>query len=155
MRPLKICVTGSRGTPNSGLTRGLPDVAKELTARLAVTKCMKNGHAILAGITLSVLFSVVGWAEDFSYTINNGTATITQYQGPGGSVIIPSSINQLPVAGINGPVFYNYGFNVTNISLPSTLTIIGDGVFYGCPNLAAITVDAASSVFSSIDGVLF
>src|SRR5262249_22916141 len=101
------------------------------------------------------LFSVVGWAEDFSYTINNGTATITQYQGPGGSVIIPSSINQLPVAGINGPVFYNYGFNVTNISLPSTLTIIGDGVFYGCPNLAAITVDAASSVFSSIDGVLF
>jgi hypothetical protein len=39
-------------------------------------------------------------AQDYAYTTNNGTITITKYIGPGGDVTIPSRINGLPVTSI-------------------------------------------------------
>jgi hypothetical protein len=38
----------------------------------------------------------------FTYTTNNGAITITQYTGPGGAVVIPDTINGLPVTAIGG-----------------------------------------------------
>ncbi len=43
---------------------------------------------------------------------------------------------------------------LTNVSIPASVTSIGEFAFY-CPNLTAITVDAANRNYSSVDGVLF
>ena len=44
---------------------------------------------------------------DFTYTVNVGnTVTITGYTGAGGDVVIPSTINSMPVVGIGNWAFY-------------------------------------------------
>ena len=49
---------------------------------------------------LLLLLPTVTQAQDFTYTTNNGTITITGYIGPGGVVTIPETINDLPVTSI-------------------------------------------------------
>ena len=70
----------------------------------------------------------------YDYTENSGTITITGYSGPGGSVTIPSAINGLPVAGI-GPGAFESCSNLTSITIPVTVTKLGDRAFYGLTNL--------------------
>src|SRR5205085_2269658 len=45
--------------------------------------------------------------------------------------------------------------SLTSVSIPSSVTGIATDVFSGCTSLTNISVDAASPVFSSLDGVLF
>jgi hypothetical protein len=87
-------------------------------------------------------------AQDFTYTNTNGTITITGYTGLGGNVTIPSSINGLPVTSIGGYAF-QFLFNLTNITIPDSVTNIEDGAYYkgggmgtfwGCTNLTNATL---------------
>lgn len=55
-----------------------------------------------------------------------------------------------------------YGcFGLSSISIPSRVRMVeydalqGDGAFYGCPSLSEIRVDASNTIFKDIDGVLF
>ena len=111
------------------------------------------------------------------YTINNGTITVTGYTGSGGALIIPGTINGLPVtrvgdkaflncasltsvtlsngvASIGKSAFYNCT-GLTNATLPGSVTNIGDEAFLYCTNLPAISVDSSNPVYRSVDGVLF
>src|SRR6478609_7428726 len=45
----------------------------------------------------------------FSYTVQNGTITITGYSGPGGAVGIPATIGGLPVTSIGIFAFFAIG----------------------------------------------
>ena len=45
--------------------------------------------------------------------------------------------------------------SLTSVTIPSSVTSIGDGAFADCTSLTAITVDALNPVYSSVDGVLF
>ncbi|MCX6876428.1 MAG: leucine-rich repeat protein [Verrucomicrobia bacterium] len=89
-----------------------------------------------------------------AYTIDSGAVTITRYTGTGGDVIILGVINGLPVTRLEDEAF-NGCASVTSVTLPASLTRIGDYVFEDCSGLVSITVNAASSSFSSLDGVLF
>jgi hypothetical protein len=60
---------------------------------------------LLLLLFLLALPSVV--QAQFTYTTNNGTITITRYTGPGGDVIIPSTIDGLPVTSIGAGAFGN------------------------------------------------
>jgi hypothetical protein len=93
----------------------------------------------------------------FSYTTNVGvidTITITGYTGPGGVVTIPEAINGLPVTGIAGDAF-SLNANLTSVTIPSTITSVGDWAFRDCSSLTAITVAGGNSFYSSVNGVLF
>ena len=90
-------------------------------------------------------------AQDFTYTNTNGTITITGYTGPGGDVVIPGTIDALPVTsiGVSALSFINNlsdqskltGLsNMTSITIPDGVTNLGEGAFAGCPNLATITI---------------
>jgi PKD repeat protein len=74
----------------------------------------------------------------FSYTINNGAITITGYTCSGGAVNIPSMINGLPVTVI-GAAFENNN-NVTSVTIPDSVTSIGDHAFDSCYNLTSVTI---------------
>ena len=101
--------------------------------------------------------------SQFSYTTNAGAIAITGYSGSCGSVIIPSTINGLPVNSIGDYAFdgdvctiltsvtipgsvtsvgyraFAYGYGLTNVTLGSGVTKIGDEMFVDC-SLASVTI---------------
>ena len=42
---------------------------------------------------------------DFTYTLSDGTVTITEYTGTGGAIVIPATIDGMPVVGIGEHAF--------------------------------------------------
>jgi BspA type Leucine rich repeat region (6 copies) len=140
---------------------------------------MKNSIASRSWITLMgflVLTLPVELKAQFTFTTNNGSITITGYTGSDGNVVIPPSINGYPVTSIGNGAFYlttiinvtipnsvtsigDDAFadctSLTSVTIPNSVTIIGDYAFYGCTSLTNITVDAQSVFYSSVNGVLF
>jgi hypothetical protein len=90
---------------------------------------MKILFKVLLPLVLLLAKPAVAQAQ-FTFTTNNGTITITDYTGPGGDVVIPSSTSGLPVTTIGAYVFVNSG--LTNVTIPGTITSIGEGAFEEC-----------------------
>lgn len=90
----------------------------------------------------------------FGYTTNSTSATITNYTGVGGDVVIPPVLGDKPVTKINTKVFY-YESGLTSIVVPASVTNIGLFVFAGCDGLLSISVDTNNPTYSSGDGILF
>ncbi|HKW30190.1 MAG TPA: leucine-rich repeat protein [Verrucomicrobiae bacterium] len=107
------------------------------------------GLNVFAGdlATIDYLPGTTGWTSTFGglptaewnyiFTIDNGMITITQYIGSGGAVIIPGTINSLPVTSIGGSAFSGCT-NITSVTIPYTVTNIGDLAFNGCSGLTNI-----------------
>src|SRR5665213_1607685 len=99
---------------------------------------MKSGlrQNVIQTCLLAALLALPAVAQgQFDFTINNGTITITGYTGPGGgAVIIPATINGLPVTSIGDMAFLftesAYGFkSLTNVTIPDSITSIGYWAF--------------------------
>jgi hypothetical protein len=75
----------------------------------------------------------------YTCTTNNGAITITGYTGPGGNVVIPSTINSLPVTGIASNVFESLT-SLTGITVPGSVSSIGEGAFAFCSGLTNATI---------------
>jgi len=154
-------------------------VATEVTRRTAAHFGREIRLVPSAAPSLILVLLLIGQAraQDFTYTTNNGTITITRYIGPGGSVTVPGTITSLPVTTIGVGAFQSIG-NLVDITFPASLTSIGDkalwdcssliqiaipsGVtnigttaFAECTSLAAITVDPPNGSYRSVEGVLF
>ncbi len=96
---------------------------------------------------------LVGHAQ-FVFSTANGVNTIVQYSGSDPAVVIPATTNGLPVTAIAGFAFQSRT-SLTNVTIPSGITNIGAGAFYGCSSLAGITVDPANPSYTSTNGILF
>lgn len=79
---------------------------------------------------------------DFTYTVTDGQAQVTQYTGNSGDgdIIIPSTLGGAPVTSIGYQVFHICPAGLTSISLPEGLTSIGGWAFSGCTNLTSISL---------------
>ena len=75
----------------------------------------------------------------FTVTTNNGTLTITGYDGPGGAVSIPAAINGLPVTSLGNKAFYDCT-SLTNLTIPASVTSIGDHAFSFCSRLTGVKI---------------
>ena len=100
--------------------------------------------AFLSLIGLTVLSSSVFAAQygDYVYLVSNGTVTITGYIGGGGDVVIPSTINGMPVVAIWYYIdYYEGGYygafedctRVTSVTIPAALRALGIGRFIIAP----------------------
>jgi hypothetical protein len=89
----------------------------------------------------------------FDYTEDNGAITITGYTGPGGALAIPATIDGYTVTSIGWYAFYG-NTSLTSVTIPNSVTSIGHQAFSSCTSLTNISMDAANSVYSSLDGVL-
>jgi hypothetical protein len=62
-------------------------------------------------------------AGDYTYTTNSGTIAITGNSGPGGAVIIPSTIDGLPVTSI-GVNAFRYCRSLAGVTIGTNVTTI-------------------------------
>lgn len=108
-----------------------------LSSGLRLVGLTASGRMLLLASHL-LLIPVLCQAQ-FNYSTNNGAITITQYTGSGGTVSIPGTITGLPVTAI-GPRTFDKRTDVTYVTIPKSVTHIGDGAFWGCSSLDRVTL---------------
>lgn len=67
---------------------------------------------------------------------------------------VPAAVNKLPVTRIAQNAFF-FSPDLQEVTLPASVTAIGDQAFSWCTKLKSIKVDAASKDFTEVDGILF
>jgi hypothetical protein len=107
-------------------------------------------NAYLKGLTYNLSgggkLAPMAPATDFTYTVSNNTVTITQYTGAGGDVVIPATIDGMPVVSIGASAFYNCS-GLTRVTIGNSVTNIGSAAFYGCIGLTSVTIpDSVTSI---------
>ncbi len=78
-------------------------------------------------------------ASAFEYTSDGESVTITKYVGDYADVVIPSTIDGLPVTGIGAKAFYNCS-RLTSVAIGDSVANIARGVFNGCSSLEEMTI---------------
>ena len=90
------------------------------TAGLLRTACAMN-------LLLLLLLPLPAGAQaDYRYTTDNGTITITKYEGTNDAVAIPDTIDGLPVTSVGDYAFF-FATRLTSVTIPSGVTSIGEG----------------------------
>jgi len=117
-------ITGDNGDLDLEVTTG--KITHSIATRLSDWK--------LRGVSLPV-------EGDFSYSVENGAATVTGYSGPGGNIIVPSVLGGNPVRALGESLFRNLG-SISGVVIPQGVKILGPRVFYGCVNLASVNLPA-------------
>lgn len=98
---------------------------------------------------LACLFALQGLAQTFMYQDENGTwgckvyyeneVSIISASGYGTEVVIPDVVkngeNEYPVTKLGSALFRNT--NITKVTLPKSLKVLGEDAFGGCPKLRA------------------
>ena len=80
-----------------------------------------------------------GEATEFSYEISNGQVTIIDVvQDVTGKLVIPETFEGYPVTAIGGNAFC--GLDLTEVTIPDSVTIIEDQAFMACEKLTKVTI---------------
>ena len=83
--------------------------------------------------------------DGWSYVGDGVQIIITGYTGFDQAVVIPSLINGLPVTGIASYVFSGFS-SLTNVTIPDTVTGIGDGAFENTALTGVTIPDSVTSI---------
>ncbi|GHU02070.1 hypothetical protein FACS1894147_03170 [Spirochaetia bacterium] len=71
-----------------------------------------------------------------------GGAIITGYTGTAAAVLIPATVGGTPVTRIERDAFKDCT-GLTSVSIPESVTTIGDWAFYGCTGLTSVSIPAS------------
>lgn len=74
----------------------------------------------------------------YEYTVDNGAVTIAYYTGSDTEVVIPGLIEGMPVKAIGEQAFSQS--SVISVTIPNSVTIIGQRAFDSCGSLANVTI---------------
>lgn len=77
--------------------------------------------------------------DDFDYLKDEAGITICSYKGNNSEVVIPDTIDNIPVVKIKENAFERNN-NIVSVKLPDSLTEIGSFAFYGCENIKFINM---------------
>ncbi len=84
----------------------------------------------------------------YAFSSETDTSNFDKTIGSSVVVIIPDTIT------IIGEKAF-FCTNITALTIPQTVQLIGSGAFAGCPNIKKHNVDPANSVYATIDGILY
>ncbi|MBQ9151163.1 MAG: leucine-rich repeat protein, partial [Clostridia bacterium] len=93
-------------------------------------------------------------AEDFTYETEDGGVRITGYTGGESVVVIPETIEDLPVTVIGEGAFADLT-SLRAVSVPDTVTAIGIGAFAGCDGMTSLRTPVFTCHTAPWFGALF
>lgn len=88
----------------------------------------------------------------FSYTVSDGGATITKYEGDAITLIIPREIGGVSVRALAAESIPE---EVVSLTIPASVTTIDANAFWEASGLASITVESENEVYRSENDVLY
>ena len=92
---------------------------------------------------------------DYAYQLlEDGSARITAYTGDATELAVPAELDGHPVQEI-GDFAFSSCYSLTSVSIPDSLTLIGENPFGNCLSLLEIMVSPDHPVLAQIDGVLY
>lgn len=94
---------------------------------------------LLAGPAILLRTIVIAeTAGDYTYTVTDGQATITDFSQTGGDLVIPATLGGYPVVAIADRAFWYC--NLQSVTIPDSVTSIGDFAFSDSPNLKSVSL---------------
>ena len=86
----------------------------------------------------------------FEFFLCKGGYCIKRYKGRDAGIVIPSMYKGKPIVMIDSDCFryykdgnYSGNKNITKVTIPSSVKVIGDRAFYGCSNLTDVTIPSS------------
>lgn len=83
--------------------------------------------------------AAINGAKSGSYTIDSSTSAITKYTGSEANVVIPDTVNSVPVEVIGARVFAS-NETIRTVTVPSGVVMIEEEAFLNCPNLESVVL---------------
>ena len=80
--------------------------------------------------------------DKFEFELHDGCAVVTKYTGNSADVTVPDEYEGAPVTEI-GFYAFEAEFDIASVTLPETVTLIGEGAFMDCSSLTSINIPAA------------
>jgi hypothetical protein len=124
-----------------------------VTGTYNIAAAVTNVGSAFIGNTLT---NITVDAANANYAGTNGvlfdksrTYLITYPGGLVGGYAVPTNVTTIVSAA------FEYGAGITNVSIGTNVTSIGQFAFYDCANLLAITVNPTNHYYSSLNSVLF
>ena len=127
-----VNVTGTPGGPGTTTTNGL----SSLTPYAFVLKTYDNAPTPNYSAGTSY-WACPGGPVQSDFGVSGGV--IGSYSGSATHVVIPGSINGVPVTAIGGNAFYDHE-DMVSVTIPDSVTSIGDNAFYHCIGLTSVTI---------------
>jgi hypothetical protein len=121
---------------------------KVLSVLVTVSLVLSLFIGVFAPVPSARAFTDGPW----TYTLAGGKATITGYTGPGGAIVIPSTLGGSPVSSLGNYAFMNCT-GLTSVTIPNSVTSLGTHAFFGCTGLTGVTI--GSGVASIGDGTFY
>ncbi len=124
---------------------------------------MKKSLRSIISLILSILLMVCAFPvsslsyvenSEYRYTVENGEVIILDYLGSDVDIVIPSTIDELPVTHIASRAFQQVS-GLKTVTVPACVRVIEGNVFDFNPGLTDVFVDEENPYFKSVDGILF
>ena len=107
----------------------------------------KISKFLFLSFAIAALFTVLAFSSsakeyvsgDFKFNVGSKNATVMEYNGKSTSVKIPATVKGVPITKIEAWAFSD-NKKMTSISIPSTVTSIGEAAFNSCTSLTKIVL---------------
>jgi hypothetical protein len=87
--------------------------------------------------------------SDYTFSPNqDGTVTIDKYNGPSTIIEIPGTTPEGQTVSALGIYAFSYS-SVTNVTIPNSVTSIGNDAFFNCTNLRSVTIPNSVTTIGS------
>ena len=138
---------GANGKDGVGVANAYLDNNGNLIIELTNGKIVNCGSMVYDSERL--LYSAIKEDNEIIGYSVRGLGTVSD-----ADLIIPSAYNGKPVLSLAAGAFAN-STHLTSVTIPDSVTLIGEDAFSGCTLLESISVDKYNAIYSSRNGILY